>query len=67
MARSAPRSYAKSARSLPRSKQTCRSLSQGDVELMTEKEDLGIKLTSRLEQVGAKHCKQAEDHNHRIQ
>ena len=35
-----------------------------DIELMTEKEDLGLKLPPRLEQVGDKRCKQAEDRKH---
>ena len=33
-------------------RQTCRSLPQSDSELMTEKEDLGLKPPPRLEQVG---------------
>ena len=46
---------------------TCRSSPQGDIELMTEKEDLGFKPAPRLEQIGDKSCKQAEDRKHRMQ
>jgi hypothetical protein len=34
---------------------------------MTEKEDLGFKPAPRLEQIGDKSCKQAEDRKHRMQ
>jgi hypothetical protein len=47
-------------------RQTCWSLSQSDIELMTEKEDLGFKPPSRLEQTDDKHCEQAEDREHRM-
>ena len=43
-----------------------RSLPQSDIELMTEKEDFGFKPPSRLEQIGDKHCKQAEDRDHQM-
>ena len=47
-------------------RQTRRSPPQSDIELMTEKENLGFKPTPRLEQVGDKRCKQAEDREHRV-
>ena len=47
-------------------RQTSWSVSQSDVELMTEKKDLGFKPPSRLEQIGDKRCKQAEDRQHRM-
>jgi hypothetical protein len=47
-------------------RRTSRSSPQSDIELMTEKQDLGFKPTPRLEQVGDKCCKQAEDREHRM-
>src|SRR5271157_2653959 len=47
-------------------RQTCRSPSQSNIELMTEKENLGFKPTPRLEQVGDKRCKQAENREHQV-
>ena len=38
-----------------------RLLSQSDVEVMTEEEDLGFKPAPRLEQIGDKGCNQPED------
>ena len=46
--------------------QTYRSSPQGDIELMTEKQDLGFKPTPRLEQTDDEYCKQAEDREHRM-
>ena len=37
-----------------------------DIELMTEKEVLGLKSAPRLEQIGDKGCNQAEDRKHRM-
>jgi len=34
---------------------------------MTEKEDLSLKPPSRLEQIGDKYWKQAEEHQHQMQ
>ena len=48
-------------------RQTCRSSPQGDIELMTEEQDLCFKPTPRLEQIGDKRSKQAEEHKHQIQ
>ena len=45
-------------------RQTCRSSPQGDIELMTEKEDLGLKPPPRLEEADDKHCKQTKDRKH---
>ena len=51
-------------------RQTRRSPPQSDIEfdieLMTEKENLGFKPTPRLEQVGDKRCKQAENREHQV-
>ena len=46
--------------------ETCRSSPQGDIELMTEKENLGFKPAPRLEQIGDKRSKQAEERKHRM-
>ena len=46
---------------------TCRSSPQRDIELMTEKQNFAFKPPPRLEQVGDKRCKQAEDRDHRMQ
>jgi hypothetical protein len=35
-----------------------------NIELMTEKQVLGFKSPSRLEQVGDKRCEQSEEHDH---
>ena len=48
-------------------RQTCRSPPQSDIELMTEEEVLGLKAPSRLEQIGDKYWKQAEEHQHQMQ
>jgi hypothetical protein len=45
---------------------TWRSSSQGDVQLMTEKEVLGFKPAPRLEQIGDERSKQVDDRKHRI-
>jgi hypothetical protein len=45
---------------------TLRSSPQGNVELMTQKEVLDLKPATRLEQIGYKRCKQADDRKHRI-
>ena len=47
-------------------RKTCRSSPQGDIELMTEKEDLGLKPARRLEQIGDTRHKQVEDREHRM-
>ena len=44
--------------------QTGRSPPQGDIELMTETQELDFKSRSRLEQVGNKRCEQAEERDH---
>ena len=38
----------------------------GDSELMTEDKVLGLKPSSRLEQIGDKACKQAEERKHQM-
>jgi len=40
---------------------------QGDVELMAEKQILGFESTARLEQVGDEHCQQMEDRKHHVE
>jgi hypothetical protein len=42
------------------------SPTQGNIELMSKKEILNFKPTSRLEQIGAKRPKQMEDGKHRV-
>src|SRR5207237_5997616 len=42
-----------------------RCLPQSDVELMTEKQVLGLKPAPRLEQIGAEHSERAQDRKHR--
>jgi hypothetical protein len=44
---------------------TKRRMPQGDAELMTEKQVLGFKPASRLEQVGDEHSERVEDCEHR--
>src|SRR4030088_758871 len=46
--------------------QTWRSVPQGDVQLMTEKQVLGFKPASRLEQIGEIRSKQVGDREHRM-
>jgi hypothetical protein len=46
--------------------QTMRRSSQCNVELMTEKQVLGLETPSRLEYVGDEHREQVQDRNHRI-
>ena len=41
-----------------------RRSTQGDIELMSEKQVLGFKPVPRLEQVDEKHCERAQDPNH---
>jgi hypothetical protein len=40
---------------------------QSDIKLMTEKQILGFKPTSRLEQVGDEHSERVQDRKHRFQ
>ena len=47
--------------------ETGRSSPQGDVELMTEKQVLGFKPASRLEQIGETRSKQVDDRKHQIE
>jgi hypothetical protein len=44
---------------------TRRRTPQGDAELMTEKQVLGLKQAPRLEQVGDEHHEQVQDRKHR--
>ena len=44
--------------------QTRQSPPQGDVELMTEAQNLGFKSRPRLEQVSDKRCKQPKERDH---
>jgi hypothetical protein len=46
--------------------QTRRPPSQGDVELMAEKQILGFEPASRFEQVGDEHCQQMKDGKHYV-
>jgi hypothetical protein len=46
--------------------ETLRGSPKGDVELMTQKEVLDFKPAMRLEQIGDKRPKQADDRKHRI-
>src|SRR5438105_10010314 len=50
----------------PPQPQTLRWSSQGNVKLMTEKEVLNFKPTPGLEKICNKHCKQADDREHRL-
>ncbi len=45
-------------------RQTCRTVPQCNIELMTQKEVLCFKPTRRLKQIDDKYCKQAEDREH---
>jgi hypothetical protein len=45
---------------------TRRRTPQGDAELMTEKQVLGLKQASRLEQVGDEHSERVQDCKHRL-
>ena len=45
---------------------TRRRMPQGDAELMTEKQVLGLKQASRLEQVGDEHSERVQDCKHRL-
>ena len=45
-------------------RQTCRTVPQFYIELMTQKEVLCFKPTRRLKQIDDKYCKQTEDREH---
>jgi hypothetical protein len=45
---------------------TRRRTPQGDAELMTEKQVLGLKQAPRLEQVGDEHSERVQDCKHRL-
>ena len=47
-------------------RQVCLSLPQSDIELMTEKEDLGLKPPPRFEQTGDEYRKQTDDREYPV-